>query len=145
MVLSAVVRSMMPTPGPVSFPKIGSLGRRSGQSICSIDASNTRMRASTDGLGSNGPTVLFWRNGAVDQALTSDAGRVNPRPPAGSLKSRSAPVSGLRTFIVPTDGSALYDADEKLSQMLPAMALVAIGLQMLVCISVDGIRSSVDK
>ena len=43
------------------------------------------MRASTDGLGSNGPTLLFCRNGAVDQRLTSDAGRVNPRPPPGSV------------------------------------------------------------
>src|SRR6266545_5690289 len=130
MKLSTVVRSMTPTPGPVSFAKSGSFGRRSGHSICSIDASKTRIRASTDGLGSNGPTVLFCRNGAVDHALMSDAGRVNPRPPPGSVKSLSAPVSGLRTFIVPTDGSALYDADEKLSQMLPAIALVAIGLQM---------------
>ena len=34
------------------------------------------MRASTDGLGSNVPTLLFSRNGAVDQTLTSEAGRV---------------------------------------------------------------------
>ena len=34
------------------------------------------MRASTDGLHSNGPTVLFCRNGAVDHALISDAGRM---------------------------------------------------------------------
>ena len=39
---------------------------------------------STDGLYLKGPTVLFWRNGAVDQRLTSDAGRMNPRPPSGS-------------------------------------------------------------
>ena len=43
------------------------------------------MRASTDGLGLNGPTELFCRNGAVDQRLTSEAGRVNPRPPPGSV------------------------------------------------------------
>jgi len=36
------------------------------------------MRASTDGLGLNGPTELFCRKGAVDHRLTSEAGRVNP-------------------------------------------------------------------
>ena len=50
-----------------------------------MDAWNTSMRASTDGLGLNGPTLLFCRNGAVDQRLTSDAGRVKPRPPPGSV------------------------------------------------------------
>src|SRR5581483_9061782 len=145
MTLSFVVRSILPTVGPASAPKIGSFSRRSGHSICSIEAWNTRTRASTDGLGSNGPTALFWRKGAVDHALTSDAGRVNPRPPAGSSYVNGAPVFGLRSVIVPTDGSALYEDDEKLSQMLPAIALVAIGLQMLVCISVDGTRSSVDR
>ena len=34
------------------------------------------MRAATDGLGSNLPTLLFSRNGAVDQTLISDGGRV---------------------------------------------------------------------
>ena len=34
------------------------------------------MRASTDGLGSNVPTLLFSRNGAVDHRLISDGGRV---------------------------------------------------------------------
>ena len=41
------------------------------------------MRASTEGLGSNGPTLLFCRNGAVDQTLTSDAGRVIAASAAG--------------------------------------------------------------
>jgi hypothetical protein len=43
------------------------------------------MRASTEGLGLNGPTLLFCRNGAVDQRLMSEAGRVKPRPPPGSV------------------------------------------------------------
>src|SRR4051812_31806170 len=145
MKLSDVVRSILPTPAPVSLPKILSRSRFSGHSICSMESWKTRIRASTDGLTSKCPTELFWRNGAVDHALTSDAGRVNPRPPPGSSKSFSAPVNGFRTFIVPTDGRSLYDCDEKLSQMLPAMALVAIGLQMFVCISVLGTRSSVER
>ena len=51
----------------------------------------------------------------------------------------------MASVIVPTDGSSLYDCDEKLSQMLPAIALVASGLQALVCSSVTGTRSSVDR
>ena len=35
-----------------------------------------RMRASTEGLHSNCPSALFWKKGAVDQTLTSEAGRV---------------------------------------------------------------------
>ena len=81
----------------------------------------------------------------MDQRLTSDAGRVNPRPPPGMGKSTSAAVNGSRIFIVPTDGSSLYDSDEKLSQMLSRMALVAIGLQMFVWSRLDGIRSSVER
>jgi len=59
--------------------------------------------------------------------------------------SNWAPLSGCRSITLPTDGSDLYDCDEKLSQMLPAIALVAIGLQMLVASSVTGTRSSVDR
>ena len=33
-------------------------------------------RASTDGLHSKRPSELFWRNGAVDQTLTSEGGRM---------------------------------------------------------------------
>ena len=47
--------------------------------------------------------------------------------------------------MVPTDGRSLYDCEEKLSQMLPAMALVASGLQALVSSSVTGTRSSLDR
>src|SRR5436190_1395986 len=103
------------------------------------------MRVSTEGLAWKRPIVLFCRNGAVDQTLTSDAGRVKPRPPPGSGYGEGAPVTGWRTVIVPTDGSSLYDADEKLSQMSPAVAFVAIGLQTLVCIRVEGMRSSLDR
>ena len=46
---------------------------------------------------------------------------------------------------MPTDGSSLYEVEEKLSQMLLAMALVATGLHMFVWSSVDGTRSSVDR
>ena len=48
-------------------------------------------------------------------------------------------------MIVPTDGRSLYDCDEKLSQMLPAIALVASGLQALVCNSVTGMRASFER
>ena len=47
--------------------------------------------------------------------------------------------------MVPTDGRSLYDCDEKLSQMLPPIALVASGLQALVCSSVTGTRNSADR
>ena len=47
--------------------------------------------------------------------------------------------------MVPTDGRSLYDWDEKLSQMFPAMALVASGLQALVSSSGRGTRSSFDR
>ena len=43
------------------------------------------IAADTDGLASKGPTELFWRKGAVDHRLMSDAGRVNPRPPPLSM------------------------------------------------------------
>ena len=43
--------------------------------VFSGDATN-RNSASTEGLGSNRPTLLFSRKGAVDQALTSDGTRV---------------------------------------------------------------------
>src|ERR1044071_2191824 len=109
---------MIPTPGPSSLAKSASFGRLFGQSICSIDLSNVSSRAATDGLGLNGPTELFCRNGAVDQRLTSDAGRAYPRPPAGRTYGISLPVTGWRIVIVPADGSVLYDSDEKLSQML---------------------------
>src|SRR5690242_12637929 len=71
--LCAVVRSISPTP---LAPSIGSTGRFSGHSICSMLAWNTVIRAGIDGLGSNGPTVLFSRKGAVDHRLTNDGGRV---------------------------------------------------------------------
>ena len=47
--------------------------------------------------------------------------------------------------MVPTDGSVLYDSEEKLSQTLPRMALVASGLQALMPSSVIGTRSSVER
>ena len=53
-----------------------SRSRLAGQSICSIEASKTLIRLSTDGLLSNGPTELLSRNGAVDQRLISDGTRV---------------------------------------------------------------------
>ena len=59
MKLGAVVRSILPTPAPVSLPKILSFSRFSGQSICSMESWKTRIRASTDGLGSKWPTELF--------------------------------------------------------------------------------------
>ena len=55
------------------------------------------------------------------------------------------PVNGSCTVTAPTEGSVLYDCDEKLSQMLLASALVAKGLQALVCNSVTGTRASVDR
>ena len=51
----------------------------------------------------------------------------------------------MPTLIVPTDGSCLYDCEEKLSQMLPRIALVASGLQALIPIRVTGTRSSVER
>src|SRR5262249_12327338 len=115
-------------PGTLS-PSTLSRSRFSGHSSCSIEALKTRMRVSTDGSWSKGPRLLFSRNGAVDQTLISDGGRVWPRPPAGILYARVAPVNGSCTVISPTDGNSLYDCEEKLSQMLPASALVASGLQ----------------
>jgi hypothetical protein len=43
------------------LPRTESRSRFSGQSICSIEASKTFMRAATDGLLSNGPTLLLSR------------------------------------------------------------------------------------
>src|SRR5689334_18725465 len=103
------------------------------------------MRASTDGLGLNLPTLLFSRKGAVDHTLMREGGRVNPRPPPGSLNCRGAPVIGLYTVISPAEGSSLYVCDEKLSQMFPAIALVASGLQALVPSSVTGTRNSAER
>src|SRR5450755_2424089 len=137
-----VVRSMRPTP---LSPRTGSRSRFSGHSICSMDASNECMRPATEGSGSGGPTVLFRRNGAVDQTLISEGTRVYPRPPAGMGYGIGAPVNGSLSVTVPTEGSCLYDCDEKLSQMLPASALVASGLQALVRSNVTGIRASVDR
>ncbi len=48
-------------------------------------------------------------------------------------------------MIAPTDGRDLYEADEKLSQMLPPIALVASGLQAFVCNTVTGTRPSFDR
>ena len=141
-VLRDVVRSMRP--GTLS-PSILSFSRFSGQSIFSIESWNERMRASTDGLGSKFPTLLFNRNGAVDHTLMSEGGRVYPRPPAGIVYGRVSPVIGWCTVIVPTDGRSLYDFDEKFSQMFPASALVASGLHALVSSSVTGTRASVDR
>src|SRR5690348_2389816 len=103
------------------------------------------MRASTLGLGLNLPTLSLSRYGAVDQRLTSDVTRVKPLPPAGILYGRGSPVRGWCTVIVPTEGKALYDREEKLSQMLSSMALVASGLQALVSSSVTGTRTSVER
>ena len=50
---------------------------------------------------------------------------------------------GCWTLTLPTEGRLLYADEEKLSQMLPAMALVASGLQALVSSSVTGTRRSV--
>ena len=54
-------------------------------------------------------------------------------------------MTGWRILIDPTDGSVLYDSDEKLSQMLSLSALVASGLQALIPSSVIGTRSSVER
>ncbi len=67
------VRSI--TPGTLS-PSTGSLSRFSGHSILAIESWNEPMRASTEGLGSNCPTLLFNRNGAVDHRLISEGTRV---------------------------------------------------------------------
>ena len=71
--LRTVVRSMVPC---TLSPSTLSCSRFSGHSSCSMEASKARIRASTEGSGSNGPTVLFNRNGAVDQALISEGTRV---------------------------------------------------------------------
>ena len=71
--LVAVVRSI--TPGTLS-PRTASFSRFSGHSILVIESSNDAIRASTEGLGLNRPTLLLRRNGAVDQRLTSDGTRV---------------------------------------------------------------------
>ena len=71
--LCASVRQIVP--GTLR-PNTKSNSRLSGHSICSIEALKTRIRASTDGSCSNGPTVLLRRNGAVDQRLISDGGLV---------------------------------------------------------------------
>ena len=52
------------------------------------------MRASTDGLGSNLPTLLFSRNGAVDHGLTK---RRHARVAAAAgrhLYGSGSPVNG---------------------------------------------------
>jgi hypothetical protein len=71
--LRSVVRSIVPG---TLVPSTKSCSRFSGHSICSIEASNTFTRAATDGLLSNGPTLLLSRNGAVDQRPISDGTRV---------------------------------------------------------------------
>jgi hypothetical protein len=68
-------------PGPSIPANIGSLSRFSGQSIFSIESSKRLDPRVNRRLSSNFPTVLFCRNGAVDQALMSEAGRMKPRPP----------------------------------------------------------------
>src|SRR5215212_4848021 len=118
--------------------------RFSGQSICVMPSSNDDMRSFTDPLSSKCPTLLFCRNGAVDQRLISDAGRVNPRPPPGISYQDASLVYGWWIITLPTDGRFLYDSEEKLSQMLPRMAFVASGLQAFVSISVTGTRTSLD-
>ena len=52
---------------------------------------------------------------------------------------------GWWTVISPTDGRFLYVSDEKLSQMLSRIALVASGLQALVSSSVTGTRTSLAR
>ncbi len=54
-------------------------------------------------------------------------------------------MNGSCTVIMPTEGRFLYDSDEKLSQMLSRMALVASELQALVSSRVWGMRISVDR
>ena len=49
------------------------------------------------------PFALVWAGGA----LTSEAGRVKPRPPPGNVKSDEPPVTGCRTLTLPTDGRSL--------------------------------------
>ena len=71
--LVVVVRSI--TPG-IFAPNTASLSRLSGHSILVIESWKTPMRASTAGLGSNRPTLLFNRKGAVDHRLTSEGTRV---------------------------------------------------------------------
>ena len=63
------------------------------------------IRDATDGLYSNGPTVLFWRNGAVDQRLTSDAGRMYPRPP-DELPAAGRSPGGCTPGHLPAAGSS---------------------------------------
>ena len=50
--------------------------RFSGHSILVMLSLNEAMRPGTEPLGLNVPTVLLSRNGAVDQRLASDGGRV---------------------------------------------------------------------
>jgi hypothetical protein len=72
---------------------------------------------------------LFWKNGAVDQRLMREGGRMYPRPPAGITYALFAPVNGSCTVTLPTEGRALYVDEEKSFQMLFASAFVASGLQ----------------
>src|SRR5580698_5361650 len=104
-----VVRSMVPG---TRLPSNVSCSRVSGHNIWRMDDSNERMRASTDGLWSKGPTLLFKRYGAVDHNAMSEGTRVYPRPPAGITYACGAPVYGSYQRIVPTDGRFLYDCDE---------------------------------
>src|SRR5215813_4481653 len=80
--LVEVVRWIRPTP---LLPSLSSCVRFSGHNICSTLAWNTAIRAATEGFGSNGPTVLLSKKGAVDHRLISEGGLVYPRPPAGML------------------------------------------------------------
>src|SRR5436305_5807145 len=116
--------------------------RRSGHKSSVMLSLNDSMRAGTSPRHLKGPRLLVTRNGAVDQMLTSDGGRVNPRPPPGSGKFHSLPVVGSCTGSLPTDGRLLYDFDAKLSQMSFLIAFVANGLQQLVSSSVTGTRTS---
>src|SRR5262245_5421262 len=124
---------------------MGSLVRFSGQSSCSMASLKEAIRAATDGSQENFPIELLSSRGAVDQTLISDGGRVKPRPPPGKVYSQGVPSMGLCTVILPTDGKFWYVLEEKLSQMLPAMALVASGLQAFVCRRVTGMRRSVER
>src|SRR6185369_424903 len=93
-------------PGTLS-PILGSFLRRSGHSIWPIESLNERIRPSTEGSSLNVPTELFCRNGAVDQTLTSEAGRTYPRPPPNGRYCHGLPVSGLYRVMSPTGGSSL--------------------------------------
>src|SRR5437763_5818546 len=61
------------------------------------------------------------------------------------MNCRGLPVMGSVTVTSPTDGSDLYEAEENSSQICPLIALVASGLQRLVCIRVLGTRMSFDR